>query len=404
MMWWMVFLSGMLWGQSVWAAVDISPALLGMYRKTIEIDSELFTYAARYGVDHRIARAVILQESGGNAEWVSADGRTGYFQISPGLMRILGGQANVEAGIKYLAQLQNQFEREDYLLAAYKLGPDLVQEDAPLHFKTLQYVVGVGSYKAVLQEHEPEVRRQAEALKIRKVRSGESWESIAKGLQLTPTVLRLYNPMLAKRSLRAGAAVVYPKMVPSDLAGLGKKQAAYVARVGDTPSLLASVFSIDPQTFHQNNNLWHLHPLPVGKKISLSPALTAKARIRPAAIETKQKAGVSSRQAQKRKKETYRRYTVRRGDSLGKIALRYGTTVRALRVANRLRGTQINRGAVLRIPLSGKGGTTPYRVQWGDTLGKIAKRYNTTVTTLVRVNKLRSRHIQAGKVLRIPTS
>ena len=126
MFWWMVFLSGLLWGQSVWAAAKISPALLGMYRKTIEVDGELFTYAARYGVDHRLARAVILQESGGNAGWVSSDGDVGYFQLSPGLHRLLGVEANVDAGMKYIAQLQNQFVREDYVLAAYSVGPDRV--------------------------------------------------------------------------------------------------------------------------------------------------------------------------------------------------------------------------------------------------------------------------------------
>ena len=162
MTWWIVFLSGLLWVQPAWATADISPALLGMYRKTIEIERELYTHAARYGVDHRLARAVILQESGGNAEWVSPGGGAGYFQMSPGLVRLLGSPTDIEAGIKYLAQLQNQFTREDYVLAAYKLGPDRVQEDEPIHFKTLQYVVSIGYYKSVLQEYEPEVRRRAE--------------------------------------------------------------------------------------------------------------------------------------------------------------------------------------------------------------------------------------------------
>ena len=136
-----MFLGGLLWVQSAWATADISPALLGMYRKTIEIERELYTHAARYGVDHRLARAVILQESGGNVEWVSPGGGVGYFQMSSGLVRLLGSPTDIEAGIKYLAQLQNQFTREDYALAAYKLGPDQVQEDEPIHFKTLQYVV-----------------------------------------------------------------------------------------------------------------------------------------------------------------------------------------------------------------------------------------------------------------------
>ena len=407
MVWRMVFLSGLLWVQSAWAAVDISPALLGMYRKTVEIEHELFTYAARYGVDHRSARAVILQESGGNAEWISPGGRVGYFQIAPGLVRLLGSQTNLEAGIQYLAQLQNQFTREDYVLAAYKLGPDRVQEDEPLHFKTLQYVVGIKYYKSVLQEYEPEVRRQAAPLKLRSVRAGESWKSLARDLRIAPTVLRLYNPMLAKRFLQRGSTVVYPTEVPAALVGLEKTPVVYVVRIGDTPELLANVFQVDPQTFRQQHQLWHLHPIPVGKKIALSTTSAAAPALpdrRPKTAETRpiRDPSAAGRYAEKKKNGPERRYTVRRGDSLEKIARRYRTTVRALRVANSLRGTQINVGSILRIPASGGDGTVSYLVQWGDTLGGIAQRYNTTIATLVRVNKLRHRRIQAGTVLRIP--
>ena len=402
MTWWIVFLSGMLWVQSAWATADISPALLGMYRKTLEIERELFTHAARYGVDPRLARAVILQESGGNAEWVSPGGGVGYFQMPAGIVRLLGSPTSIEAGIQYLAQLQNQFAREDYVLAAYKLGPDRVREDEPLHFRTLQYVVSIGYYKSVLQEYEPEVRRRAGQLELRKVHPGESWESMAQALRLTPTVLRLYNPVLAKRFLQGGSTVAYPTEVPADLAGVGEKP-VYVVRIGDTPELLANVFQVDPQTFRQQHQLWYLHPLTAGKEISLlAPSVAAPDR-RTAASRPPQRPSAAGRGAKKKKNGQDLRYTVRRGDSLERIARRYGTTVRALRAANSLRGTQINIGAVLRIP-TGRTVTRLYRVQWGDTLGKIAQRYNTTIATLVRINNLRSHRIQAGKVLRIPAS
>lgn len=396
MLWWLVFLSGLLWGQSAWAAVEISPALLGMYRKTIEIDSELFTYAARYGVDHRLARAVILQESGGNAGWVSSDGDVGYFQLSPGLVRLLGVETNVDAGMKYIAQLQNQFVREDYVLAAYTLGPDRVEEDQPLRFRTLRYIVGVGHYRSILREYEREVRRQAERLKLRTVQDKESWESLARAVELSPVALRFYNPMLATRSLRAGMLVAYPAAGPEYLTKLATNKPVYTTRIGDASDVLAGVFRIDPQTFHQNNDLWHFHPLPVGKEVSV---LTTQ-------VATTMRARSSSREKTARREgvRKYRKYTVRRGDSLGKIARRHRTTVTALRVANGLRSTRINAGTTLRIPTSGRGGTTRYRVRWGDTLGGIARRYHTKISTLMRVNKLRSRHIQAGKVLRIPTS
>ncbi len=402
MTWWIVFLSGLLWVQSAWATADISPALLGMYRKTIEIERELYIHAARYGVDHRLARAVMLQESGGNAEWVSPGGGVGYFQMPPGLVRLLGSPTQIEAGIKYLAQLQNQFAREDYVLAAYKLGPDRVQEDEPIHFKTLQYVVSIGYYKSVLQEYEPEVRRRAEQLELRKVQPEESWESVAQALRLTPTILRLYNPMLAKRFLQRGSTVVYPVEIPADLVGVGEKP-VYVVRIGDTPELLANVFQVDSQTFRQQHQLWYLHPLAAGKELSLpiSPA-AAPDRQTVASLPTPLPSA-AGRGVEEKKNEQDLRHTVRRGDSLERIARRYGTTVRALRTANSLRGTQINIGAVLRIP-TGRTETTLYRVRWGDTLGEIALRYNTTIATLVRLNNLRNHHIQAGKVLRIPAS
>ncbi len=402
MTWWIVFLSGLLWVQSAWATADIAPSLLGMYRKTIEVERELYIHAARYGVDHRLARAVMLQESGGNAEWVSSGGGVGYFQMSPGLLRLLGSPTNIEAGIKYLAQLQNQFTREDYVLAAYKLGPDRVQEDEPIHFKTLQYVVSIGYYKSVLQEYEPEVRRRAERLKLRKIQPEESWESVAQTLRLPPIILRLYNPMLAKRLLQGGSTVVYPMEIPASLTGVGEKP-VYVVRIGDTPELLANVFQVDPQRFRQQHQLWYLQPLAAGKEISLPITPTAASKRQTGASPPIPSPSAAGRGAGERENRQDLRYAVRRGDSLERIARRYGTTVRALRMANGLRGTQINIGAVLRIP-TGRTETTHYRVRWGDTLGEIALRYNTTVATLVRLNNLRSHHIEAGKVLRIPAS
>jgi membrane-bound lytic murein transglycosylase D len=47
-----------------------------------------------------------------------------------------------------------------------------------------------------------------------------------------------------------------------------------------------------------------------------------------------------------------RTHRVRRGQTLGAIARRYGTTVRALRSHNGLRGDQVRAGQVLRIPSS----------------------------------------------------
>lgn len=326
--------------RSVGAAPDIAPGLLGMYRKTIEVDLALFAGTARYGVDHRMARAVMLFESGGNPDWTSPPARRGYFQLTPGLMRLLGAPTNVEAGVKYLARLQNQFSREDYVLAAYKLGSDRVSEDAPLDLPTLRFVVGVGHYKSVLQEHEPAIRSQAERLDVTRVGQGETWKSVARRLGLPAAVLRLYNPRLAPHALRAGASVASPAEVSPALAAAAADHTKYVSRIGDTAEMLAGVFGLDMESLRRTHSLWELHPLAVGTKLAAAkPAGTAKS------VRTKTRASASA----------------------------------------------------------GRTATTAYRIRSGDTLSGIARRYGTTVAELVRVNRLPNRRIRAGAMLRIPT-
>ncbi|MBL8058349.1 MAG: LysM peptidoglycan-binding domain-containing protein [Anaerolineales bacterium] len=106
------------------------------------------------------------------------------------------------------------------------------------------------------------------------------------------------------------------------------------------------------------------------------------------------------------------RYVVQAGDTLFRIALRSGTTVAALQAANGLRGTTIYPGQVLSLP----GGTLTaapvesavvaaggaYVVQAGDTLFSLARRFGTTVAALQTANGLTSAAIYAGQVLRVP--
>jgi LysM repeat protein len=84
-------------------------------------------------------------------------------------------------------------------------------------------------------------------------------------------------------------------------------------------------------------------------------------------------------------------YTVRPGDTLSRIAWRFGTTVQAIVQANGIINPNlIFYGQVLWIPSSGgSGGSTTYIVQRGDTLCSIARRFGTTYQALAALNGLR---------------
>ncbi len=108
-------------------------------------------------------------------------------------------------------------------------------------------------------------------------------------------------------------------------------------------------------------------------------------------------------------------YTVRRGDTLTSIARRFRTTVDALVRTNRIPNPNLIRvGQVLQLP-PGSGLPPParppapppaarrYTVQRGDTLFAIARRFGTTVDTLVRLNRIANPNlIRVGQVLQLP--
>ncbi len=113
-----------------------------------------------------------------------------------------------------------------------------------------------------------------------------------------------------------------------------------------------------------------------------------------------------------------RLYTVRRGDSLSKIARKYGVKERELVALNNLRSRhRIRAGQVLVLP-DEPGARAPvsvarveppadgvYHVRRGDTISRIAARFGLTEASLVAMNGLRNRHqIAVGQRLLVSTS
>ncbi len=87
---------------------------------------------------------------------------------------------------------------------------------------------------------------------------------------------------------------------------------------------------------------------------------------------------------------SYTTYTVKRGDTLSKIANKYGTTYQKLASYNGISNpNKIKVGQVIKIPTSSTSKTTTYTVKSGDTLSSIAKKYGTTVNTIVRDNNIK---------------
>lgn len=99
---------------------------------------------------------------------------------------------------------------------------------------------------------------------------------------------------------------------------------------------------------------------------------------------------------------------VAKGDTLSELAVKYNTTVSAIKNENNLKSDTIYIGQSLNIgekaSTSSSTSTSKYTVKSGDSLWKIANKYNTTIANLKSWNNLKSDTIYVGQVLVVSKS
>ena len=112
-------------------------------------------------------------------------------------------------------------------------------------------------------------------------------------------------------------------------------------------------------------------------------------------------------------------HRVRRGETLGLIAAKYGVSVNQLRDWNNISGNKIMSGKNLRIYPEGgqnivnlnepkntvvKNNVFKYKVKRGDTIGEIAEKFGVSTNQIKKWNDIRSNKLLAGKTLKIYNS
>ena len=88
-------------------------------------------------------------------------------------------------------------------------------------------------------------------------------------------------------------------------------------------------------------------------------------------------------------------YIVKKGDTLWDLAKKYNTSVSTLKSLNNLSTNVLKIGQKLKLPSS------YYTVKKGDSLWKIAKENNTTINNLIKLNNLKNNTIKVGQKLLI---
>jgi len=148
----------------------------------------------------------------------------------------------------------------------------------------------------------------------------------------------------------------------------------HTVRRGETLSTIAAQYGIDADTLARANRLGDADFVMVGQKLTV-PSNTGP----------------------------FVEYKVRKGDSLGSIAARFGVSPREISAANDLRDDDlVYTGERLRIPNSASR-QVQYTVQKGDSLASIAADHEVSIQSIAEANDLRNANlVQVGQVLVIP--
>lgn len=93
-------------------------------------------------------------------------------------------------------------------------------------------------------------------------------------------------------------------------------------------------------------------------------------------------------------------YKVQSGDNLYDLAKKFGTSVSELKDLNNLKSDSLSINQELKVPAVNIGETT-YTVKSGDSLYSVAKKFNTSVDSLKKKNGLGSTMLSIGQVLKI---
>ncbi len=241
------------------------------------------------------------------------------------------------------------------------------------------------------------------------LKRGDTLGKLAQQFGTSVKALQTLNNINNPRALRVGQTLMIPKggrgVYPllkrngGTVDRLPQQTLTYEVKKGDTLYLISKRFQTTIPSLTEQNK--------IEDPLNLTPGISLKIQ---------QGDRWERRRRGSNRSRGYTSYRIKRGDTLSKIAARFGMSWKRLAAYNGLSQRSVLRvGRRLRIPsknqnrgnagsaaANNKGKVITYRIRKGDTLSHIAKRYKVSVNQLKKWNQLGAgHHIRAGQTLRI---
>ena len=218
------------------------------------------------------------------------------------------------------------------------------------------------------------------------VKKGDSLYSIANqyGTNIN-TLVSLNN--LKSNNLSIGQKLLVPEKYNSQTTL--PNYTNYTVKKGDSLYSIAKSFNVSIDTIIKDNSL-NSNNLSIGQNLKIRTSTPSIGVVEEECfgIEYNPPSNISTIN-----------YTVKKGDSLYKIANQYNTSVSDLIRLNNLTTNNLSIGQVLKVPSSSSSSTRTYTVQKGDSLYSIARKFNTTVDSIKTKNNLKTNTLSIGQKL-----
>jgi len=220
------------------------------------------------------------------------------------------------------------------------------------------------------------------------IKSGDTLYKLAMTYNTTVEAIMRINPGINPNNLQIGQRICIPQTTTPPPTTCPRGTFVYTIKSGDTLYKLAITYNTTVEAIMAVNPGINPNNLQIGQRICI-PETTPQPPMCP--------------------RGTFA-YTIKAGDTLYMLAIRYNTTVEAILAANPgIDPNNLRIGQVICIPETTPQppmcpiGTFAYTIKAGDTLYMLAIRYNTTVEAILAANPgLNPNNLQIGQVICIP--
>ena len=180
---------------------------------------------------------------------------------------------------------------------------------------------------------------------------------------------------------------------------IGSGWTQYVVKAGDSLDKIAREYGVSISDLKSWNKI-RGNRINAGQSIDIYSDPEERTRIIPT-TPMKSGAGEVSGPSQGAKDLSFQEHSVRRGESLFRIARLYSSDIETLIALNDLSTTSLVVGQKLRVPTNGSDNPVIYLVREGDTIWGISKKYGVSVRALELAN-IGVEELRAGDRLTIP--